>query len=92
LEIQNRTADAIDRITVSIDLTGRLTIDMIKCQLQVYKEQAETAVERGKQKTEMHKLEIRKKLLEELAFMRDNKVISKEEFAERAKAIISANE
>jgi hypothetical protein len=64
----------------------------MKDQLQVYKEQAETAVERGKQKTEMHKIEIRKKLLEELAFLRDNEIISNEEFAERAKAIISANE
>jgi hypothetical protein len=64
----------------------------MKDQLQVYKEQAETAVERGKQKTEMHKIEIRKKLLEELAFLRDNEIISNEESAERAKAIISANE
>jgi hypothetical protein len=64
----------------------------MKDQLQVYKEQAETAVERGKQKTEMHKIEIRKKLLEELAFLRDNEIISNEEFAERAKAIICANE
>jgi hypothetical protein len=63
----------------------------MKYQLQVYKEQAETAVERGKQKTEMHKIEIRKKMLEELALLRDSKVISNE-FTERAKAIISANE
>jgi hypothetical protein len=85
LEIQNRTADAIDRIASSIDFTGHSTSDLMKDQLKVYKEQAETAVERGKQKTEMHKVEIRKKLLEGLTFLRDNKVISNEEFSERAK-------
>jgi hypothetical protein len=40
----------------------------------------------------MYKIEIRKKLLVQLALLRDSNVISNEEFAERAKEIISSNE
>lgn len=89
LDIQKRTADAIDRIASSISVTGHSTTALMKRQLDVYQDQNTSVLERTRQKSEMHKIEMRKKQLEEIAFLRDNMVISQEEFAERAKNILS---
>jgi hypothetical protein len=89
LEMQRRTADAIDRIASSISDTGQSTTELMRKQLKVLQEKTKVALERTREKSEMHKIEIRKKKLEEIAFLRDNKLISQEEFAERPKTIIS---
>jgi hypothetical protein len=89
LKMQMRTTDAIDRIASSISDTGQSTTELIRKQVQVLQEKTQAALERTREKSEMQKIEIRKKKLEEIAFLRDNKEISEEEFAERAKTIIS---
>jgi hypothetical protein len=89
LDIQRRTADAIDRIASYILDTGQSTTALMKMQLEVYQDKNTTIMERTKQKSEMHKIEMRNKQLEEIAFLRDNMVISQEEFAKRAKNILS---
>jgi hypothetical protein len=76
IELQRRTADAIDRIANAISDTGLSTTDLMKKHLQVSENQNASMAERIKQKGEMHKVEMRKKQLEELAFLRDNMVIS----------------
>jgi hypothetical protein len=63
LDIQRRTADAIDRIASSISDTGQSTTALMKRQLEVYQDKNTTVMESTKQKSEMHKIETRKKQL-----------------------------
>jgi hypothetical protein len=89
LGIQRRAADAINRIASSMSDTRQSTTALMKRQQEVYQDKNTTVMERTKQKSEMHKVEMRKKQLEEIAILPDNMVISQEEFAKRAKNILS---
>lgn len=79
LEIQKRTTDAIDRIAGSIASTRTSTVSLVK-------EQTEIAKSKNDQREQLHELEVRKRKLEELAFLLDHKVITNDEFISRVRA------
>jgi hypothetical protein len=73
------------QIANDISDTGLSTTDIIENHSQVSENQNASMAERIKQKGEIHKVEMRKKKLKELEFLRDNMVIYPDEFAEGAK-------
>jgi hypothetical protein len=89
--MQRRAADAIEKIAKSMDESGIATVSLMKEQLSVTKEAEFRKKEILQHQLEIGALEKRKKALEELVSLKDNGVISREEFVTQAKNIAQSD-
>jgi hypothetical protein len=89
---QKRTADSIESIAQTTNETGTATISLLQEHLAISKEDKVRKAEILKNTKEIHEIDTRSKSLFELAFLRDNGVISKQMFIQRAKRIYGNGE